>query len=182
MFCLAMLIGSVSAVQAADQSPNIYLQVDGAGTALEIFAGTDMSTCADRETGRDDSRAPGYLCFKRGNSGLVNLHLPTNGSCHDEEPGWNWHITQVLVGGQGSSTKPADWGGLSSGAAADLGANPDTGVVDITPDSGPIVHFRNDNVHEFVYWYNVKAACTRGEQTTGDPIYLDPRGRNGGTQ
>ena len=178
---LVLLLGTFSVAQAASQSPNVYLQVNRAGSALEVFSGTDTNTCDASTIGADNPRAPGYICFRKGNSGLINLHLPTSGSCHEQETGWNWHITEVLVGGQGSGTKPATWGGLSSGAAADLGVDPTTGVVDITPDSGSVVHFKNDNVHEFVYWYNVKAVCTRGEQTHGDPIYLDPRGRNGGT-
>ena len=44
-----------------------------------------------------------------------------------------------------------------------------------------VVHFKNDNVHEIVFWYTVAATCTKGENTYGDPIKLDPRGRNGGT-
>ena len=186
---LVLTLGLSTVAQAQSQSPNVWLKVNAAGTALEGVDHEFNNTCDPADTANDDITEKGYWCFKKGNNGMDNIHLPPFYPCGEQE-GYKWKISQVVAGGEGAKTapakpvNPAHWGGLSSGAASDLGAIAQTGEIALTPENGGFsVHFKNENKHEFVIWYRVDAACKKGDETDTDAgtISLDPRGRNGGT-
>jgi hypothetical protein len=179
---LLLMLGFSQAAISQDQSPNIYLEVTGGGTALGVQAGLDTDSCTTAEKGSDNAGARGYMCITHGRRANINMHLPPSFACGTED-GYRWQISQVVLGGEGQNNKPENspWGGLSSGAASDFSADQTTGVVNISPPGGGhVVNFRNENEHEFVLWYRVDAECRRGDSVYGDPISLDPRSRNGG--
>ncbi len=185
LLILSLMLGVSSVALAQGQSPNVWLKVADSGTELEVWVDNDMDTCTAEEKGSDNSAAAGYMCITKGNNALINMHLPPAYPCGDEE-GAKWQISQVVIGGEGSTTKPVGmepWGEISGGARDDLDAHIDTGVVNITPAGGGFsVHFNNQNEHEIVFWYRVDAVCKKGDTTFPDVgiISLDPRGRNGG--
>lgn len=121
---------------------------------------------------------PGCYKFEGDEVGKFRLTLHDGNADCDADDDWKFH--SVVLGGESDvddpQPKPAAWGGISSGAAADFDADEATGVVNIVADGKKRVTFEDQNNHAFSIWYKVSVErCGDGEI-----IEYDPRVENKG--
>ena len=169
---------AISAAQMPLQ-PAIEVEVNAAQDALEIVNTQNTNFCS--------VSGYGSICVPRNRTARIRFRLAGNNACNRQE-GFQWELHQVVLGGEESATKPdptdpKSWGNLSKYVANDFSANQATGVVTgVHPTNDTVISVWDQNSYQVDLWYKIEAICKErgGNNVNGDPIYLDPRMRNGG--
>ena len=178
MAILLFLFGfhAISVAQPLLQ-PVIEVEVNAAQDALEIVNTQNTNFCS--------VSGYGSICVPRNRTARIRFRLAGNNACNREK-GFQWELHRVVLGGEESDTKPANpdgWGNLSLEVANDFSANQVTGVVTgVHPTNETVISVWDQNSYQVNLWYKIEAICKErgGDDVEGDPIYLDPRMRNGG--
>lgn len=161
--CLCLLLGAWVSNAALAQAEPVTVQV----------AVNDTETALDIRTPSQCGGSSEMGCIEAPYGQRIRIQVVLGG---DEEcsTGGRWQLSGVFLGGEGSPTKPSDWGGLDR-AAEDFDVDPATGRV--TPETGSTgtqLKFIDRNQENYDVWYKVEASC--GDRV----IETDPRIRNGG--
>lgn len=156
------LLAAPLGLALAQSSNVVLLAIDADESALVYNAnGSSHGRC-------QMSTEPG--CIRVSGKAQITFRLVSNRQCAS---GADWELSGVQLGGEGSMSKPASWGGLSQVAAADFNADAQTGM--IPTGRGNSVTIEDANSQAYSLWYRVVASCE------GRQIYFDPRLENDGT-
>jgi hypothetical protein len=176
---LLLILGSCAVAVAQPLEGIVRLEINSSETQLTISTWDTLGPCLVQNHGD--------ICVPRNQAARIMFQLvPANPACSS---GHHWKLHKVVLGGEGSSSKPSpdSWGGLSKSAMSDFDAEA-YGEVNPFSSSPSQITISDNNDYELILWYRVDAICV---DNNGDPIILDeepitlsidPRIRNGGTE
>lgn len=156
-----LALGGQSLAQAQFQPVTVQVSVSDNESYLEF----DTPSQCGNSNGR------GCIQAQPGTQQRITIVLGGDERCSS---GGRWGLSAIILGGEGSPTKPTRWGGLNL-AANDFDVDPASGIV--RPENGSNrnqMKFINRNSAAYDVWYTVQAECN------GRVIEADPRIRNGG--
>jgi hypothetical protein len=160
---LAVTLPLTALAQGA-ASNTVLLRVNDAENALEYNAnGSSHGQCFNN---------PGNGCVRATSQATITFRLVNDRRCTS---GAMWELSGVQLGGEGSGSKPGQFGGLRH-AAGDFNADAGSGWAATSPSRGQSITMNDRNSSQYDIWYRVRASCS------GHPdIYFDPRIENDGT-
>ena len=143
------------------------------------------------KTGRKEAggcpagKRKGCIKANQGDEIKFSFLLAGNTKCSEADDA-RWKLSEVLLGGKDSGSKPDanGWGGFTNDAevTSDFDfADAATGKLAPTATLGDRqMTFEDRNGYEYDIWYLVKADCVDGEGTVLKTISVDPRVINKG--
>jgi len=180
-----VIIGALAFASTASAKNPKEVEVEIVNGELEITTDAGTNDCPS-----DEPRENGCIKVKNRKQSRMYFELTGDRTCH-EEPGNNWELNAIYLGGYNSPEKPGvnDFGFNSTSKANYDKVNDDftgvdrtTGRVSLIKKTAKKLGIKNLNQNEYVVWYKIEAICERVDGGAPHIATSDPRVKNGGNQ
>lgn len=179
-----VMIGALMVTSSASAKNPKEVEMEIVNGKLVITTPAGANDCP-----ADEPREKGCIKVKKKNKARMYFELTGDRTCH-EEPGNEWELNAVYLGGYNSATKPGtdDFGfdGVSKAnydkVNSDFNVDRTTGRVDLIKNTKTKLGINNLNQYEYVVWYKIEATCQRLDGGEPHIATSDPRVKNGGNQ
>lgn len=173
-YFLALILVCVCFNVQADTQYFVQMKLNAQESGLEITTHKFDAGCSGF------GKKKGCITAHKGDKNLKFSFLLAGKTKCTRPDGDHWKLSQVSLGGKGSSSKPNTWGGFASDTEVTHDfdfSDPVTGVLNPAgPSNDRQITISDKNDYAYEVWYKVEAICVDVKDApVGSPINADPR-------